>query len=276
MDDNIRRLVEAAGPDTNVILTSDHGFGPTTEVFYINQWLAEKGYLTWTDAAANDAGAKLTADKMRDHLGMIDWRKTVAFCPTPSSNAIYIKPATQGGNGIAPEDYLDFATKLRGELLEWVDPDTGTPVVTGADMNKMRGHSFIDPCPDITLRLRDGGFVSILASDKIVKPRELADGTHRPEGIFIGHGPDFRRGETLDPLSLLDIAPLMLALLGVPVPRNLEGRVPTEALEPGFAHSAGGASQAAARPEPEAEADQPSEEDRQILLRQMQKLGYMD
>ena len=274
MDDNIRRMVEAAGPDTNVIIVSDHGFGPTTEIFYINQWLAEQGYLTWSDSATGDAKGQLTADKIRDHLGMIDWRRTQAFCPTPSSNAIYIKPDLGGGVGVSPDVYMDFALDLRRKLLDWKDPDTGTPVVVGADMNKMRGVSYAEPCPDITLRLRDGGFVSILNSDKCVVQRPLADGTHRPEGIFIGKGPDFRTDEVLDPLNLLDMTPLMLALLGLPVPTNLDGRVPTEALLPGFEHASGGTATEAAR---DAQAGgEVSEEERQTLLRQMQKLGYMD
>ena len=272
MDDNIRRMVETAGPETNVIIVSDHGFGPTTEIFYINQWLAEHGYLTWSEDAQADAKGQLTSDKIRDHLGMIDWRKTRAFCATPSSNGIYIKPYLDGV-GVHPDEYLEFSLQLRRELLEWKDPDTGTPVVVKAEMNKMRGISFVEPCPDITLSLRDGGFVSILNSEKCVVQRTLADGTHRPEGIFIGYGPDFRRDETLDPLNLLDMTPLMLALLGVPVPNDMEGRVPVEALQPDFAHATGGTSRKAASGGDMAE---PSEEERQTLLRQMQKLGYMD
>lgn len=289
MDGNIRRMVEAAGPETNVILTSDHGFGPTTEIFYINQWLADHGYLVWDKSATQDARGQLTSDKIRDHLGMIDWRRTRAFCATPSSNGIYIKPWLNG-NGVHPDDYMEFALKLRGELLSWKDPATGTPVVVGAEMNKMRGVSYVEPCPDITLHLRDGGFVSILSAEACVVPRALADGTHRPEGIFVGHGPAFRRDEVLDPLSLLDMTPLMLTLLGVPVPSNLEGRVPVEALEAGFAWAGvGAASRIGPGPGsegpgfggpgsegPGSEGSVADEEDRQILLRQMQKLGYMD
>lgn len=275
MDENIRRMVELAGPETNVIIVSDHGFGPTDEIVYINQWLSEKGYLTWSRSSVTDNKGQLTADKIRDHLDMVDWRKTVAFCPTPSSNAIYIKPDPGNGIGVKPENYLDFALKLRAELLEWRDPANGKPVIAGAELNKMRGTSFAEPCPDITLKLRDGGFVSILASDAAVKPRPLADGTHRPEGIFIGYGPAFRRGEQLDPLNLLDMTPLMLTLLGMPVPRDLEGRVPVEALESDVVSTGlGGATQTVSAAGQDHE--EPSEEERQALLRQMQKLGYMD
>ncbi len=37
-----------------------------------------------------------------------------------------------------------------------------------------------------------------------------------------------------DALSLYDVAPLALALLGQPIPDGLDGAVPTHALDPGF------------------------------------------
>lgn len=272
MDDNIRRLVETAGPETNVLVTSDHGFGPTTEIVYINEWLSQNGYLVWSKNSVADTKGSLTADKIKDHLGMIDWRKSIAFCPTPSSNAIYFKPDLGNGIGVKPDDYLDTVLKVRQQLLDFRDPRDGKPVFVDATLNKLRGKSFVEPCPDITLKLRDGGFVSILAQDEVVKPRELADGTHNPAGIFVGYGPKFRSGIELGPLNILDMAPLMLTLLGVPVPRDLEGRLPVEALESGISASKGGTTQTTV----ETEHEDVSEEDREALLRQMKQLGYMD
>ena len=44
-------MFDAAGPDTDILITSDHGFGPTTEIFYVNEWLSRNGYLQWSDDA---------------------------------------------------------------------------------------------------------------------------------------------------------------------------------------------------------------------------------
>lgn len=276
MDDNIRRMVEAAGPETNVIITSDHGFGPTSEIVFINEWLARHGYLTWADTAEDEEGTRLTADRLREHMGMIDWKRTTAFSPTPSSNAIFLKPEVGNGYGVSPDNYLQTVLKLRDELLEWRDPATGTPVVVGVELNKLRGKPYIGSCPDLTLTLRDGGFVSILAAKEVVAPRPVIEGTHRPEGIFVGYGPAFRKGEQIDPLDLLDMTPLMLTLLGLSVPRDLEGRVPIEALEPGVVvPQRGGATQAPGETASEGRSE-PSAEEREALLSQMKKLGYMD
>ena len=273
MDDNIRQMVEAAGPDTDVLIVSDHGFGPTTEIVHINEWLSRNGYLNWTEVAENDALGQLTAEKLKDHLGMVDWRRTSAFCPTPSSNAIYIKQDNGDGYGVKPENYLDFCLKLKSGLLELKDPATGEQIITGVELNKMRGVPFVEPCPDMTLHLRDGGFVSILHAEDVVQPREHPDGTHRPEGVFIGHGPSFESGKQIDALNLLDMAPLMLTLMDLPVPENLEGRVPQEALKNTHEVKTSAATAAVQAVEDD---DEPSDEEREALLKQMKVLGYMD
>ena len=274
LDENIRGIMEAAGRDTDFIFTSDHGFGPTTEIFYVNEWLSRNGYLSWSDAARDDAVGQLTAEKLKDHLGMVDWKATTAFSPTPSSNAIFIKKDLGSGLGVKEEDYLPFVLKLQRELLNARDPVTGEPIVVGADLNKLRGSGFVEPCPDITLRLRDGGFVSILKSDEVLTQRRYADGTHRPAGIFIGHGPSFHKGKVLEPLQILDVAPLILTLLGVPVPNDLEGRVPTEALLGERAVTKGTETRLwSGGDEMRAE---PTEEEREALMNQLKVLGYMD
>lgn len=277
VDDNVRTLVEKAGPDTNVIMTSDHGFGATTEVVYINEWLARNGYLKWADDVAADGGTKLTADKIRDHLGTVDWKRTIAFCPTPSSNAIYIKKARGDGPGVKDSEYLDFCLELRRKLLDYRDPRDGKPVFTSVDLNKLEGSPYVEPSPDVTVRLRDGGFVSILKSKEVVIPREHPDGTHRPNGIFIAYGPDIRQGMAVEPLNLLDITPLMLHLLGLPVPEDLEGRVPSEILraEAGERRVEQAGATAAVKPKAAARKE-PTPEEREALLKQMKILGYMD
>jgi predicted AlkP superfamily phosphohydrolase/phosphomutase len=274
LDHNLRMMFDVAGSDTDILITSDHGFGPTTEIFYVNEWLSRNGYLQWSNFAKDDSVGQLAADKLKDHLGMIDWRQTLAFCPMPSSNAIFIKRQKDPGSGVKEDDYLPLVLKLQRELLDARDPIYGQPIVIGADLNKLRGTSFVGPCPDITLRLRDGGLVSILKSNEILTPRPNPDGTHRPAGIFIGRGPSFRKGVRIEALDILDISPLLLTLLGIPVPSDMEGRVPAEALVGNHELRKGQATSA-----PSADTSdraEPSLEEREALLSQLKILGYMD
>jgi predicted AlkP superfamily phosphohydrolase/phosphomutase len=282
LDQRIERLVAAAGPETNILMTSDHGFGATTEVVYINEWLAQNGYLRWTDQAESDAGTKLTLDKIKDHTTNIDWANTMAYAVTPSSNAIYIRRSSGGGKGVSDADYPAYCRELRDKLLAWENPADGGKVFTDVFFNepKLAGSdSVAEYAPDLTLRLRDGGFVSIVRSGgEIVRPRLKVDGTHRPNGIFVANGPNIRVGEQIQPLDIVDIAPMLLYGIGLPVPEDLEGRVPEEVFTPEtfkqFPVQRGKATisgDVASENEPEV-----SDEEKEALMAQMKVLGYMD
>jgi arylsulfatase A-like enzyme len=59
---------------------------------------------------------------------------------------------------------------------------------------------------------------------------------HRTEaalhGVLVMAGGPIRRGARLDGATILDVAPTVLHLLGLPIPEELEGTVLTETLEP--------------------------------------------
>ncbi len=48
---------------------------------------------------------------------------------------------------------------------------------------------------------------------------------HRPQGVFVLHGPGIRADVSLEGATLLDIAPTVLTLLGMPVGEDMEGKV---------------------------------------------------
>ncbi len=58
---------------------------------------------------------------------------------------------------------------------------------------------------------------------------------HAPEGVFIAHGPGFRRNTWVNEgASVLDVTPTLLHYLGLPVAKDMDGRVLDELLEPAF------------------------------------------
>jgi len=281
LDGIIERLVKLAGPETNVLLTSDHGFGTTTEVVYLNEWLSRQGYLTWGETAQSDTDGKLTAERMKDHLMLIDWKNTIAYCPTPSSNGIYIRKATALNRGVKEEDYLEFCQLLKQQLLDYRNPADREPIFVKVTLNqaKLAGQTGAENSPDMTVRLRDGGFVSILKSTEVVRTRSKPDGTHRPAGVFLACGPDFEVGKQVSPLSILDITPLMLYCLGLPIPSDLEGRVPKEVLKTevlathpiNYQDATAEWDKASSEEEPEI-----SDAEKEALIHQLQLLGYME
>ncbi|HEV8335783.1 MAG TPA: alkaline phosphatase family protein [Candidatus Polarisedimenticolia bacterium] len=57
---------------------------------------------------------------------------------------------------------------------------------------------------------------------------------HREEGIFVLSGPGAARRARQDSVTLFDVAPTVLALLGLPVPSDMPGAVLAEAIDPAF------------------------------------------
>lgn len=229
LDGLIAEAVAMVGPEASVFLASDHGFGPSTEVFYLNAWLHQQGYLAWGADALEDTSeaGRLGLGRISQTPSMLDWSRTMAYGLTPSSNGVHVDVAGRRGHqGIDPDEYEALRARLKEQLCQLTDPATGERVVSHV---LTREEAFpggqMERAPDLTLSIRDGGFVSILKSDVVLKPRPEVVGTHRPEGIFMAKGPRICQRLALPMLSITDVATTLLYTLGLEVPRDLEGRV---------------------------------------------------
>jgi predicted AlkP superfamily phosphohydrolase/phosphomutase len=280
VDRFIGEIVAMGGEDASVVLASDHGFGPTVEVFYLNAWLHLHGYLAWADAANVEQkhSETLGLGTMARRFYEIDWDKTTAYCPTPSSNGIFISPAASEGKGVPAERYESFRRELADKLRQFTDPASGEPVVKQIwTREEAFAGALMRSAPDLTLSLRDGGLVSILPSEVLIKPRTETTGAHRANGVFVATGPGIRSGVSLPPLSILDICPLLLYTLSLPIPQDLEGRLPEGLFEPEYFGSHPISFEAPAR-RPVAMAAQAGVDPRMRaeVMGQLRALGYME
>jgi predicted AlkP superfamily phosphohydrolase/phosphomutase len=234
LDSYLAGIVRLAGPEARVFFASDHGFGPTTEVFRVNVWLHDQGYLTWRTPGALDEMAKQSWERrLNSTFALLDWEKTKAYARTSSSNGIYIRKALASEqSGVPADEYETFRQRLIDALYGVVNPATGERIVKRV---RTREEAFpgsqMHQAPDLTLTLKDHGFVSIKNITPAVQSRPEVSGTHRPEGIFLAGGPGIRKGVQINPLSIIDMASTLLYSLGLEVPEDLEGRVPVEVFE---------------------------------------------
>ncbi|MHA2238850.1 MAG: hypothetical protein ACXAB2_10840, partial [Candidatus Hodarchaeales archaeon] len=49
--------------------------------------------------------------------------------------------------------------------------------------------------------------------------------SHNIFGTFISWGPDINQGETIFDSNIIDIAPTVLHLMGIPIPHTIDGKV---------------------------------------------------
>lgn len=102
-------------------------------------------------------------------------------------------------------------------------------------------YRFHDMMLEALLRLAGGDTAVVLVSDHGYRsdarrpdPREGRSGPvewHRPLGIFAAAGPGVRPGANLFGGGILDLAPTLLAMLGLPAGRDMPGRVLAEVLD---------------------------------------------
>lgn len=103
-----------------------------------------------------------------------------------------------------------------------------------------------DQGPDLHVVLDGYRYIScpLFANDGHVISRQIRgdSGSHRSHGVLIAYGPHIRPGAAIQQAQIVDLAPTVLALLGCPVPGDMDGRVLSEvlsdiALQPIDAHA---------------------------------------
>ena len=114
--------------------------------------------------------------------------------------------------GHAVDEYYRHADDLVGRLVEVAGPQTAVIV-----------------CSDHGFRTGENRPLT----DSRIGYGQAAD-WHRKYGIIVLAGPPFRKGHEVSEASVLDITPTVLALLGLPVGEDMEGRPILDAFEPSF------------------------------------------
>jgi predicted AlkP superfamily phosphohydrolase/phosphomutase len=295
IDDLLGETVRTWGDEATIMICSDHGFTNSWEILYINAWLAQRGYLAWGEDEPTQEEGTLQLEGKFYGLKGFDMANTKAYCLTTTSNGIYINVKGQRDEtGIPPEEYTALRDEIKHKLLtDCKDPETGEPLITGI---WTREEAFSGPhmenAPDLTVELRDFGFISVRRTNSIYAKRPRVMGTHHPKGILVARGPGIRSQAEAGTVHLKDVAPTTLYCMDLEIPAGLEGRVIEDLFTPEFLAARKPKHAGAAATEPiklvpsehgvngTAErsingAEGASEEDQDILDK-MKALGYLE
>ncbi|MCI0558015.1 MAG: alkaline phosphatase family protein [Nitrososphaera sp.] len=258
MDGLLKTYLDVAEKENaNVLIASDHGFGPLRKTFYINSWLAHIGLQERkTNLLALAAKLGITPTRLamllkKLHLYDVVLRGLIKSDVIVDAALQYDRPidmersiAFSKAEGIfinrelAKEDYEKTRLEIMNKLQKLVDQDN-TPVV--ADVYKreqvMSGR-YVDRAPDILFTLNegycptyysDGPNSQYIGDDKGgYKGGTANTGIHRPEGIFMSFGPDIRSHKLEVARRVWDIAPTILHMMNLSVPSYMDGVVMKE------------------------------------------------
>jgi predicted AlkP superfamily phosphohydrolase/phosphomutase len=246
--------------DPNVVIASDHGFGPKRVEVNLNALLASEGYLSYSDdvqtSVANSvwslksvlkrtpiyglvpdfvkSSVKSSLPSHNDIDDVVDWAGTKAYSFGAGGN-VYLNLAGRERDGIVPGGEYE---SVRDELLDFFatieDPETNERVIESARPREaVYEGPHLDRAPDIVLRPRPGYHLNALLGrapfSRQTQPMPNS-GMHMPAGVFIANGPDFESGVRGDAQSITDVAPTLLHLLEGQVPNAMDGEPVVEAL----------------------------------------------
>jgi predicted AlkP superfamily phosphohydrolase/phosphomutase len=136
-------------------------------------------------------------------------------------------------------EYDEVRSSIKEDLLSTRDPESGNLMFDRVYFREeIYQGPYVDWAPDIVFLpadMRDKALGTLdFTSNRFAFPVYGNSGDHRMEGIFLGMGPAFETGKRLGARSILDIAPTVLYLLGLPVPKQMDGKVMIDALGQGL------------------------------------------
>ncbi len=249
-----------------VCVCSDHGFGGAgTLALYLNRFLEAQGWLTFRETRGQGVeplrqlmlrlpmervlrrvpSVLLGRAESAARFGEIDFSQTRAWSDELNYAAtIHLNLKGREPLGMLP-DRSAAIRALSELLLSWrVEGRQVVQKVTPRE-EAMAGPA-TEGAPDLylDLALEDGFSATLLPSGRVpkgtlwrrLKPEEWVggkglgmNGSHRPEGVLLLHGPGVRPGRV--EAGVADVLPTLLSLTGRPVPLHCDGRVIREALE---------------------------------------------
>lgn len=166
--------------------------------------------------------------------GRVDWKKTEAFScvHTPHFGHIYFNVKRRIGSSIATEEKREgLCRAIINELTNLTDPATGERLkVEAYTAEEAYSGSHLQEAPDIVFIIDDGmcEVDAMVGEGSVFEPGAPLTGwtgTHTKDGVFIARGPGVKRGCRMEKARILDIAPTILRLFGVPLPGDMDGRV---------------------------------------------------
>ncbi len=236
--------------DANLLVVSDHGFGPVNKTFHSNEWLKQQGYLHHEEQSVTDLMrtkyfpylrrigesvvsivpqlndvAKSVGKSIRKPPGEgIDFERSVAFAPRQNltSGMIYLLSDD-------PED----KENLIHNLESLVDRPNGPDTINIYEPNDIYHGENTDLAPDLMLEVdnfkcavdpRPSTEPQLFSGNP---PSQSRNGGHNQEGIIIATGSDLGGVEDFE-ACIYDIAPTLLNLHGVPIPEEVDGNILSE------------------------------------------------
>jgi predicted AlkP superfamily phosphohydrolase/phosphomutase len=263
IDAALGNLLEDLPDKTQVIVVSDHGFGPSERPFYTNRFLEEHGYLKFRmvrgfpslrspqaamrrilqimglsgifnskrqpqPSGSRDVRDPKNFQKVVERWvpeDMVNWKRTRAFA---DQHGIRINMKGREPQGIvAPGSEAELLVEeLKNLFSQLKRAHDGKKVFI--DVQRKETVYFgphVDKAPDLITFMEAGTPHPSYRAREIFGALQSNTGAHRKEGIFLAWGEGIRKGKRLERASIMDITPTVCYSLGIPRTIEMDGTV---------------------------------------------------
>lgn len=182
------------------------------------------------------------------NLPMIDWNKTKAYAHETlfSSSGIFVNvEGLRPLGSVRPgPDYERTVDSIVETLYRLRDPLSGKKLLNHVyRREEIYWGPFAEHAPDLIIPWWDDPTLIIGHSSRLRTPRRVVEydteakvssgqwtGTHSLNGLLVMCGPPFESNKKLSEAHIIDIAPTILYLLGVPIPTDMDGSILFDAI----------------------------------------------
>lgn len=268
LDRIIGERMALADSRTTVLLLSDHGFTDLRKFVYVNRWLRDHGLMVLNpknlvQRSLERAGISqreiVRAVRRMDLIGLtdrmslrpkwrlgthldqfigggVDWGRTRAYSGDLYEEGVYINLCGREPFGIVKEgaEYEEVREAVRAGLADLIDESTGARVFNRIYLREeIYSGPFVDRAPDLVFDLADGYAIHNKISVRHLfesVPRAGVTGRHHIDGFQAWCGSGVNAQGKVEGGSIMDVAPTVLYLLGLPIPKGMDGQILSQVL----------------------------------------------
>jgi ATP sulfurylase len=222
LDGYIGEVLSLVPQDTIVLVVSDHGAKTMHGGIAVNEWLIRNGWLVLKD----ESPKKITPFEKVE----VDWSKTRAWGSGGYYGRVFLNVAGREPQGIIPQaDYERVRDEL-AEALKSIPAPDGRAIGTVAFKPEKVYKEVKNIPPDLivyfgNLDWRAVGSLGLGGIYTFENDTGPDDANHAQHGMFILYDPAHEGSGKRTEAHIMDIAPTVLDLMGLPVPRDMNGKV---------------------------------------------------
>lgn len=238
----------------DLIIMSDHGSNRIECVFNINTWLEHEGYLNLNlglmrmlyklginqqsmmrflsklrmlelarrilPSAVRQALPDASGEIKREaKASKIDWQRSKALAS--GQGPIYLNPLLDSHDSEA------LRREIKQKLEALTDPATGKRIIESVySRDEIYEGKYLAEAPDLIMDQAKGVHIpGGIVQREMFAPPQRWQAENKKVGWLMAYGPNIKRREKIDNVSILDLAPTILHLMDIPIPEDMDGRV---------------------------------------------------